>query len=285
MLFSFLVTLREGFEIALVIAIVLGYLARTGNRHHFRDIWIGTAAAAVVTLVVGGVLQFTTAELSGAAREAFEGFTMLAAVAVLTWMVFWMRRQAATLGAELRSHVAVALERGSVLALAGLAFSAVIREGIETMLFLFAGSTAARTDSAVFFWLGGVAGFAVAAVLGYGVYRGSYRLPIRGFFRVTGVFVLILAAGLLSNGIAELQASGLIDNLGARPWDMDALLSLTTTTGKFLHTLFGYDPAPTWGQIVLFWGYLGIGLTAFLAGPRALLGGRSPREPHAVSQH
>ncbi len=265
MLFSFLVTLREGFEIALVVAIVLGYLARTGNRRHFREIWLGTTAAVAVTAAVVVFLQFTAAELSGAAQEAFEGGTMLVAVGVLTWMVFWMRRQAAGIGRELRSQVEVAVEGGSVLALAGLAFSAVIREGIETALFLFAGSTASR-GSGLLFWTGGAAGFAIAAVLGYGVYRGSHRLPIRQFFTITGVVVLVIGAGLLSNGIAALQVSGVISNLGARPWDTNALLSITTTGGKFLHTLLGYDPAPTWGQIVLFWAYLAVGLTTFLAG-------------------
>ena len=269
MLFAFLVTLREGFEIALILAIVLGYLARTGNRHHFRAIWAGTGLAMALTAGVVGVLRLTAAELSGAAREAFEGFIMLAAVAVLTWMVLWMRRQAAGLGGELRSQVDVALAHGSVLALAGLAFSAVFREGVETALFLFAGATAARADSAALFWAGGGAGFVIAAGLGYLIYRGAHVLPMHQFFTVTGVIVLVVAAGLLSNGIAELQVSQMIPNLGPRPWDTDALLSLTTTPGKFLHTLVGYDPAPTWGQIVLFWGYLGAGLGMFFAGARA----------------
>jgi high-affinity iron transporter len=267
-LFSFLVTLREGFEIALVVAIVLGYLARTGNRRQFRAIWLGTGAAVALTAAAVVVLQLTASELSGAAQEAFEGFTMLLAVAVLTWMVFWMRRQAAGIGRELRSQVDVAVAGGSLLALAGLAFSAVIREGIETALFLFAGSTASR-GSALLFWTGGALGFAIAAALGYAVYRGSGRLPIRQFFTITGIVVLVLGAGLLSNGIAALQVSGVIANLGPRPWDTDALLSVTTTAGKFLHTLLGYDPAPTWGQIVLFWAYLAIGLAAFAGGLRA----------------
>lgn len=281
-LFSFLVTLREGFEISLVVAIVLGYLARTGNRRHFRAIWLGTGAAVALTAAIVVVLQLTTSELSGAAQEAFEGATMLAAVVVLTWMVFWMRRQAAGIGRELRSQVDVAVAGGSVLALAGLAFSAVMREGVETALFLFAGSTASR-GSSLLFWGGGAAGFALAALLGYGVYRGSHRLPIRQFFTVTGVVVLVIGAGLLSNGIASLQVSGVIGNLGPRPWDTNALLSITTTAGKFLHALVGYDPSPTWGQIVLFWAYLGIGLVAFLAGvgggPRRVLAPARTVEP------
>lgn len=268
MLFAFLVTLREGFEIALILAIVLGYLARTGNRRHFRAIWLGAGLAAAFTVAVVGVLRLTAGELSGAAREAFEGYTMLAAVAVLTWMVLWMQRQAAGLGRELRTQVDDALAGGSVLALAGLAFTAVAREGVETALFLFAGATTARAESAALFWAGGAAGFAIAGALGYLVYRGAHALPLNHFFTVTGVIVLVVAAGLLSNGVAALQVSQVIANLGPRPWDTDALLSLTTTPGKFLHTLVGYDPAPTWGQIVLFWGYLGGGLGLFFVGMR-----------------
>lgn len=267
MLFSFLITLREGVEIALVLAIVLGYLRRTGNRDHFREVWLGAAAAVALSVAAVVALEATSRELSPAASEAFEGIMMLVAVGVLTWMVFWMRRQAAGMGAELRHQVNVALAGSSTLGLAGVAFFSVMREGIETGVFLFAGSTTA-SSAPVRFWLGALAGFAVAGVIGYVVYRGSRRLPLRQFFTVTGLVVLVLAAGMTSNAIAELQESGLIGNLGSRPWDTDSVLSLTETPGKFLHTLVGYDPAPTWGQILLFWGYLIGGVSLFLFWPQ-----------------
>ncbi len=256
MLFSFLVTVREGVEISLVVAIVLGYLARTGNRQHFRPIWIGVGAAAAVAVAFGAVLHFTASGLSGAALEAFEGLTMLSAVIVLTWMVFWMRKQSASLGRALREEVDAAVAGGSLVALVGLAFSVVIREGFETVLFLFAGSTAARSDAAVGFLGGGVLGFAVAGVVGYVVYRGAHRLPLKQFFAVSGIVVVVLAAGLLSNGLAELMESGLIPRLGPRPWDTDGLIPAASVLGRFLHTLVGYDPAPTVGQVVAYFGYV-----------------------------
>lgn len=256
MLFSFLVTVREGVEISLVVAIVLGYLARTGNRQHFRPVWLGVAAAAAVSIAFGAVLHYTASGLSGAALEAFEGITMLGAVVVLTWMVFWMRRQSASLGRALRDEVDVAVAGGSLLALVGLAFSAVIREGFETALFLFAGSAAARSDAAVGFVGGGLLGFAVAGGAGYLVYRGAHRLPLKQFFAVSGVVVVVLGAGLLSNGLSALAVSGVIPRIGPRPWDMDGLLPVTSITGHFLHTLLGYDPAPSVGQIVAYFGYL-----------------------------
>ena len=134
MLFAFLVTVREGFEIALILAIVLGYLGRTGNRAAFRQVWAGTALAVALTVAVVVVLRATASELSGGAQEVFEGAVMLGAAGVLTWMVVWMRRQAVSLGRELRAQVDVAVARGSVLALASLAFSSVAREGIAGAL-------------------------------------------------------------------------------------------------------------------------------------------------------
>jgi len=279
MLFSFLILLREGFEVALILALVLGYLRQTGNRAHFKEVWAGAMAAALVCVGAGAGLELTATSLSGSAQEAFEGITMLSAVAVLTWMVFWMRRQARTIGRDLRRNVEVALTSGSLLALVSLAFMAVLREGLETALLLFAGASTERGDSTALFLLGAAGGLAVASAMGYVVYRGSRVLPLRQFFAVSGVIVLILAAGLLSNGIAELQESGLIGNLGARPWDTDAILSQTTTLGKFLHTLLGYDSAPTWGQIALYWSYLGLGLAAFLGGVSAVLARLSRRRP------
>ncbi len=259
-----MVTVREGFEIALIIAIVLGYLVRTGNRRHFGAVWGGVALATAVTAAATLVLVLGLQEASTSAKEAFEGITMLVAVGVLTWMVIWMKRQAASLGNDLRSRVDVALERGSLWALIGLVFSAVIREGIETSLFLVAGAGAAGTGSGMRFALGGVLGFGVAAILGYGVYRGSHLLPVRQFFTVTGLLVIVLAAGLLSNGLRELQDSTLIPVLGGRPWDTDALLAMGSPTGGLLHTLLGYDSAPSWGQIVGYWTYLLGGAAGFV---------------------
>ncbi len=278
MLYSFLIILREGFEIALVLAIVLGYLRRTGNREHFRAVWTGAIAAGALSLGAAAALEVTATELSGSAQEAFEGFTMLFAVGVLTWMVFWMRRQAASIGRDLRHQVDIAIQRGSLIALISIAFVAVLREGLETVLLLFAGASAQRGDSTELFLLGAFAGAAIASALGYLVYRGSNVLPLRQFFTATGVIVIVIAAGLLSNGIAELQESGFISNLGTRPWDTDAFLSQTTTLGKFLHTLVGYDSAPTWGQIVLYWSYLIAGVSAFVFG-LGISTAKHPSEP------
>lgn len=264
MLYAFLITLREGFETALIVTLVLGYLVKLGRRDAVAPVWWGVAAAALGALLVGVGVQVSTRELSGQALELFEGSAMLFAFGVLTWMVFWMRRQAASIGRELRAQVDVALRQGTGLALALLAASAVGREGLETVLFLLAGAPTAESGPA--YVTGGVLGVAVAAALGYLVYRGAARLPIRTFFTVSGIAVIVLAAGLLTNGLAELQDAGLLTNLGPRPWDTDAWLPMTSTLGRFLNAITGYDSAPTLAQIVAYVAYLVAALGVFLLG-------------------
>lgn len=274
MLFSFLVTLREGIEIALVITILLGYLRNIEQKQHFREIWTGVIAAALLSLGVGVALEITSRELSGRVLEAFEGFTMLFAVAVLTWMVFWMKRQSAGISFALRHRIDSALSGGSVAALALLAFSAVAREGIETTLFLFAGST---NSSGAQFVAGGVLGFAIAGAVGVACYYGAARLPLKQFFLVTGVIVVVLAAGMLANGLNALHEAALLTDLGSRPWDSEATVSMTSTMGKFLHTVLGYDSAPAMAQIVAYWAYTVVVLGAYLFVPT-----RTPVRPRRV---
>jgi high-affinity iron transporter len=265
MTFSFLVTLREGLEMALIVAILLGYLRTIDQKKHFREIWYGVAAAAGLSILFGAGLEIASQELDGRVLEAFEGFTMLFAVAVLTWMLFWMKRQSAGISRELKEKVNIALTSGSVLALSLLAFSAVGREGLETALFLFAGSQNQGSESA--FFAGGLLGFGAAAAAGVVLYYGAARLPIRQFFLASGVLLIVLAAGMLSNALTELNEAALLNNLGARPWDTEATLSMTSSLGKFLHTLLGYDSAPAMAQIVIYWSYLLAALVAYIFVP------------------
>ena len=232
MLYSFLILLREGFEIALVLAIVLGYLARTGNREHFREIWTGAIVAAAICIVAGAILELTTASLSGSTQEAFEGVTMLFAVCALTWMVFWMRRQAVSIGRDLRQQVDLALEKGSLTALMALAFSAVLREGLETTLLLFAGASASAAAHTASFLGGAFAGGLLAAVLGYLVYRGSGLIPMRRFFTISGIVVIVDSGGIgvhRSRGTAGIRRHW---QSRLAPWDTDATLSYDDYAGQ-----------------------------------------------------
>lgn len=276
MIFSLLVTAREGLEMALIVTILLGYLRSLDQKAHFRAIWIGVAAAVSLSIAFGAGLEIASHELDGRLLEAFEGFTMLFAVAVLTWMLFWMRKQGAAVSRDIRLKVDSALSTGSVMALSLLAFSAVGREGFETSLFLFAGSASHGTN--LEFAFGGVIGFGAAAIVGVLLYYSSSRLPIRHFFTASGVLLMIIAAGLLTNALTELHEATIIPDLGVRPWDTEHLLPMTSDLGKFMHTLFGYDSAPAISQIVLYWSYLSIVIAAYIAWPQisSLRGSRSP---------
>lgn len=199
---SFFITLREGFEAALIVSLVLAYLQRTGNlERHGRAVWWGLGAGVVFSLLAGSILFASVGELEGTAEALYEGTAMLMAAGVVTWMVFWMRRQAATIGRHLREQVGRSLEVGGGVALASIIFIAVAREGLETALFLFAASGESGPVLAV---TAALLGLVAAAVLGVLFYRGALRLNLRTFFTVTGVLVIGFAAWLIAGGLHEL---------------------------------------------------------------------------------
>jgi high-affinity iron transporter len=201
------VTLREGFEASLIVGIVLAFLDRTGRRDAFWPVWIGTFAAVAISVAVGVALFAIGAEFEGRAEAVWEGSVMLLAAGLLTWMVFWMRRQARTIRRHLESQVDQALQMGSAFALGLVAFVGVLREGLETALFLlgtFEGSNATTS------LIGGLLGLAAAVVLGYAFYRGSSRLDLRRFFTVTSILLLAFAGWLLFGGLHELQEGGVL---------------------------------------------------------------------------
>jgi high-affinity iron transporter len=263
---SFLIMLREGLEAALIVGIILAYLARTGNRDKAGAVWAGTALSAAVSLTAGAAIFLTAGGIEGRPEELFEGTAMLTAAAVLTYMIFWMRRQAINIRAHLHAQVQTALDTGSILALGALAFVAVGREGIETALFMFA---AVRTATPVTATAGGLLGLATAVLLGYLLYRGTYRLNLRAFFHVTSVLLLLFAAGLLAHGIHEFTEAGVLPALVDPVWDMNAILSEASTLGSFLKALFGYNGNPSLLEALAYFTYLGLIGWAYFRPPTA----------------
>src|SRR5215216_2839794 len=182
---SFVVVLREGFEAALIVGLIMAFLNKTGQREgNERPVWLGVAAALASSVVIGAILFAAVGELEGSAEALYEGTAMLLAAAVVTWMVFWMRKQARTIGGHLRSQVGSAVVAGGGLALASVAFIGVAREGLETALFLFA---SVSDDGIAATIVGGALGAFAAVTLGYLFYKGSIRLDLRQFFMITGV--------------------------------------------------------------------------------------------------
>ncbi len=263
---SLLITLREGLEAALIVGIILAYLAKTGNRDKSSTVWLGALAAAGVSLLAGATIFLTAGSLEGRTEELFEGTAMFTAVGVLTYMIFWMRKQAINIRAHLQAQVNMALESGSRLALGLLAFVAVGREGIETALFMFAATKAASPAAAT---IGGLLGLAGAVVLGYLLYRGTYRLNLRTFFNVTSVLLLLFAAGLLAHGIHEFHEAGVIRTVIEHVWNINSVLDENSTLGSFLKALFGYNGNPSLVEILAWGSYLVLVGWAYFRPPTA----------------
>lgn len=257
--------LREGVEAALIISIILAYLAKTGNRRHFSRIFVGAGLATGLSVVLGFVLWVSFGGLKSPYEQIFEGLTMLLAAGVVTWMLFWMRRQAASVKGDLQAAVDRALDDGSATALAVLAFIAVIREGIETSLFLV-GQAASAADGAIWVLVGALAGLGVATLLGVGFYHGSRRLDLGSFFRWTGIALVFIAAGLVSKAVHEFIEIGLI-TLGTQTlFDLSAILPHdgTNVVGQFLRALFGYTATPEATTFVVWLTYVVVVLTLYL---------------------
>jgi high-affinity iron transporter len=273
--------LREGVEAALIIGIILSYLARTGRRDAFGRIWAGTAAAVAVSLAAGVALFITVGELQSPFEQLFEAVTMLVAAAVVTWMLFWMRRQSASVRNELHAALGRALAEGSATGLAVLAFVSVIREGLETSLFLVGQATSAQA-AAPWVLAGAAAGLALAVAIGAGIYRGARRVNLAVFFRWTGIALVFIAAGLLANAVHELVEIGwigvgtgvVVDLSGVLPHAAidGAPTGLPLVIGGFLRALLGYNSRPELAMVLAWVAYTGGVLTAYLRpiAPRAL---------------
>ena len=265
--------LREGVEAALIISIILAYLARTGNRRHFGKIWLGTAVAIVLSLVAGLALFLTVGGLQEPYEQIFEGVAMLLAASVVTWMLFWMRRQAASVKGQLQAALDRALTEGTVLGLVVLAFTAVIREGLETSLFLVGLATSVQ-GGATSVLAGAVVGLAIAVLLGAGLYRGARVINLRTFFRWTGIGLIFIAAGLLSSAVHELIEIGWIPLGTGTAFDISSVLphkaiegapdGLALIIGQFLRALFGYSSQPEVTTLVVWAGYVVVVLALFL---------------------
>jgi high-affinity iron transporter len=203
---TFVITLREGFEAALIVGLILAYLAKTGQRQQATAVWWGVGAAAITSVAIGGTLYLSAGELEGTSEQVYEGATMIFAAALVTWMAFWMRKQAATIGTHLREQVSESLRTGGGVGLATVAFIAVAREGLETALFLFAST---ENSSPVIAVAGVALGLVVAVGLGVAFYRGALKLDLSKFFTATSVLVIAFAAYLIYGGLHELgEASG-----------------------------------------------------------------------------
>lgn len=279
---SLLIMVREGFEAALVVAIVFAYLRRIGRLDLGRAVWQGVVIAAAISVVVGVVVHVSIGNLEGAARlRSFAAISLLA-LSVLTWMVFWMRRQSRAIKGDLEARVDAAIASTSVQrAVTAVALLAVLREGIEAALFLIA---AATEEAGWDVLVGALIGLAIASALAALVYAGGRSLPIKAFFGVTGVVLIVFAAGLVSRTVLYLQIAGDLGSAnlnGVYDLTGHGWLTQSTETGRFLAAMFGWDPRPSVEQVVAYLAYLVPVLVLFLREPRSAPAARRP-EPVAT---
>ncbi len=256
---SLLIGLREGLEAAIVVSILLAFLVKSERRDALKWVWLGVAAAILMTVGVFLGIQFGENTISGLAAEAVAGAASLIAVVIVTTMVLWMKKAAAGLSGELRGEMSRALETGG-WAVTLLAFLAVGREGVETALFMV-GYAEAET-----LWplTGLIIGVVIAAVLAYGIYAGAVRINLAKFFKYTGVLLIVVAAGILSYGIGALQTVGWLPGLSTRAFDISGWMDWSAWYGEVIQGVFNVTPTPTVLQLACWLAYLLIVLALFL---------------------
>lgn len=271
MLVPFVIMLREGLEAALIVGIVASYLHQTGRAALTPAVGVGILLAAAASLFAGAGLQWLAAEFPQKQQELFEAAVGLVAVGALTFMVFWMRRTARALKGELQAGVerALAGRRAPAWALVGVVFLAVAREGLESVFFLlaiFQQSTGAAAPA------GALLGVAASALAGWALYRGGIRLDLRRFFHFTGIFILLVAAGLLAGVLRKLHEAGVWNQWQQVVFDLSERLPMDSPLGAVLSGLLGYQAAPVAGEVAVYLAFLAVSLFLFLRGASAPAG-------------
>ncbi|HEX9075492.1 MAG TPA: FTR1 family protein [Anaerolineae bacterium] len=252
MVSALFITLREGLEAALVIGIVLGYLGKVGDRKSTLYAWAGTVAAALLSALLAIAMRVIGAELETPFEQIFEGTTMLLAVLVLTWMIFWMRYKARFIKTDLERKLLSVINTGQNWGVFLLAFFAVIREGVEMALFLAASAFAADGAGTL---IGALLGLALAGAAGVLIYIYAVRLNLSLFFDVTSLFLIVFSAGLLAQGVHEFQEIGALPILLNPAWDLRSVLSNDSLPGSLLRSLFGYNDNPSILEVTTYLAY------------------------------
>lgn len=254
MLATFVIGLREGLEASLIVGIVAAFLVQQGQSRALRRVLIGVGLAILICLVIGIALTALDRDLPQQAQEGLETVIGLFAVGMVTYMVVWMTRHSRYLKRELENSTAAALARGSAGALVVMAFLAVLREGIETVVFLIAAFNA--TTSPVFAGAGALIGVVVAVAIGYGIYRGGVRLNLARFFRITGVVLVLVAAGLLATAAHTAHEAGWVDFAQQPVANLSWLVRPGTPWASLLTGMFGVQPRPVLLEAIVWFVYV-----------------------------
>jgi high-affinity iron transporter len=293
---TFIIFLREGIEASMIVAILLAYLDKIGQRRHFRDIFMGVGTALVL-VTVGGISAYLLISRYDGSRvqTIFETVTYLIAAVALTYMTFWMQRHSRTMSRDLQERSDAALDGHSRLGLGVLAFTTVGREGLETMVFTLAIVFASSKQSAApshSRWLlaGALSGLAVAMIIAFAIYRAGAKINLKRFFQVLGILLMVFAAGLLSDAVENLQSLGWLPFGQQQLWSSRGAISESSSFGDALHQLVGYADHPSLLQFVVWLGFLVICVTAYMTTARrsrpstgAVTSPKTTERPHSVA--
>lgn len=267
---TFLIGLREGLEAALIVSILIGYLSKIGRTREVWAMWGGIAAAILISLGFGALLTFGPSTLTFEAQEFIGGSLSIIAVGFVTWMIFWMARTSKNLNGQLRAATDKARE-GSLVGLVVLGAFSVGREGLETALFLWA-ATRANTSEASSAWgltAAALIGILVAIVFAWLIAKGLLKLNLSAFFKYTGGFLIIVAAGVLAYGLHDLQEAGVIPGLHSLAFDVSQAIPPTSWYGVLAKGIFNFSPATTWVEFSAWWLYVITVGSLFVRGLRA----------------
>ena len=267
---SGLIGVREGLESGIVVMILIAFAVKSDRRDALKWIWTGVGAALAFMIGTFLIIQFGTSTVSSLAAELIAGIASLVAVVIVTFMVLWMRKASASISGELKSGLSTALAAGPAAVL-GLAFLAVAREGLETALLMV--GYAESGSSGPWPLLGLLVGIAVSVLLTYLLYRGAIRIDFARFFYYTGLFLIVVAAGIAAYGVHALQVYGWLPGLHSIAFDITSWYDQSSWYGEVLQGIFNFRPEPTWLQVIVWVAYVVIVGAAFV------LRGRSPRKP------
>jgi high-affinity iron transporter len=270
---TFVIALREGVEAALIIGIIAAFLVKEGRRDALRQMWLGVGVAIALCMGVAVVLRLVGQELPESGQASLETVVGLVAVAAVTYMIVWMRRHARGIKSALEGNAATALAAGSTTALVAMAFLAVLREGFETSAFLLAAFQDAGDTTAA--GAGAVIGLLAAVGIGIGLYRGGVRINLSRFFRITGLVLVFVAAGLLATAVHTAHEAGWLGGLQAQAIDLSWLVQPGTISGSLLTGMLGLQPQPTVGEALVYVLYAAP-MTLFVLWPDRLRPRRRP---------
>src|SRR5882757_94290 len=263
MLPTFVIGLREGLEAALIVGIIASFLAQQGRRDALKRVWLGVGVAVAICVAVAVGLQIYSSDLPQRQQEQLETVVGVIAVVMVSYMVLWMRRHSRDLRGDLETAAGRALTAGSASALVLMAFLAVLREGFETAVFLLA--TFNESDNPAYGGTGAALGIVLAAIIGYGIYRGGLKINLSRFFRVTGLVLILVAAGLVATALMTAVEGGWL-NQGAEAFDLSWLVRPGTPTSSVVTGVLGIQPYPTW-LMVTGWLVYAVPMTAVVLWP------------------